>query len=274
MKDDVLTIPQAIKIVEDLLFNTSNKLYNLNLPLEPLTSQFSSRGASDLDFLTKFLKDNPRTKFLRLQYLDYTATPRVRVIPIKRALRMLGDNQKGLSIGITKASLGLLQNDTTIPGVTATGQYNLHAIFSSLKLGPTKDYASVQGELREEDGSEANLCPRSILRRIVQQSNDRGLEFLLGFEIEVVLLSRSSGPREEKSTYTPILKSGGHAWSSSRALQNSTILKVVDEIYDALFEAGIYLEQWHAESSSGQYEFVLPTLPLSKQLIHCCTLEK
>ena len=36
---------------------------------------------------------------------------------------------------------------------------------------------------------------------------------------------------------------------------------MVDEIYDALSEAGIYLEIWHAESSSGQYEFVLPTLP-------------
>ena len=182
VKDEVLTIPQAIKIVEDLLFNTSNKLYNLNLPLLPLTSQVLSHGVSDLDSLTEFLKDNPRTKFIRLQYLDYTATPRVRVIPVRRALSMLGDNPKDLSIGITKASLGLLQSDTTIPSVTATGQYNLHAIFSSLKPGPTKDYASVQGELYEEDGSESSLCPRSILRRTTQQSNDRGLQFILGFE--------------------------------------------------------------------------------------------
>jgi glutamine synthetase len=173
---------------------------------------------------------------------------------------MLQD-QPTLNIGITKASLGLLQNDTIIPGVTATGEYRLYAIFSSLKPGPSDSFASMQGEFREADGSAAALCPRSVLRRALLESKLHGLEFLMGFEIEVVFLARASETENGKSGFTTILDSGGHAWSSARALQSSTILKIAEEIYDALSKAGIYLEQWHPESSRGQYEFVLPPLP-------------
>lgn len=182
------------------------------------------------------------------------------MIPIKRALVILQD-QASLNIGITKASLGLLQNDTIIPGVAATGEYRLHAIFSSLKLGPSEGYVSMQGEFREAKGSASALCPRSVLRRTLLESKLHGLEFLLGFEIEIVFLSRSSETENAKSRYSTLSDSGGHAWSSARALHSTSILKMAEEIYDTLSKAGIYLEQWHPESSSGQYEFVLPPLP-------------
>jgi glutamine synthetase len=264
--DKVLSVQQAIKVVEDLFFHTSNKLYNLNLSLNPLSKSLNSLvlralpSGSALGLLTTFLKDHPSTKFLRLQYLDYTASPRLRIIPIKRAVSLLQD-QANLNIGITKASLGLLQNDTIIPSASATGEYRLHAIFSSLKTGPSEGYASLQGEFREEDGSATALCPRSVLRRTLLESKLHGLEFLLGFEIEIVFLARSSDTENGKSRYTTILESSGHAWSSARALHNNTILKMAEEIYETLAKASIYLEQWHPESSSGQYEFVLPPLP-------------
>jgi glutamine synthetase len=36
---------------------------------------------------------------------------------------------------------------------------------------------------------------------------------------------------------------------------------MIEEIDTTLVHAGIFLEQWHPESSAGQYEFVLPPLP-------------
>lgn len=165
-----------------------------------------------------------------------------------------------LDIGITKASLGLLQNDTTVAGASATGEYRLHAVFSSLKPGPSESFASVQGEFREDDGSAATLCPRSVLRRALLESKIHGLEFILGFEIEIVFLADSSGTENGKQRYTTISDSGGHAWSSARMLQSGIITKMAGDIYDTLAQSGIYLEQWHPESASGQYEFVLPPL--------------
>ncbi|RDL31093.1 Uncharacterized protein BP5553_09882 [Venustampulla echinocandica] len=259
VRKNILSVPQAVKAVEHILFRTSNDLYDLGLPLKPLPLKLlppSQPKTSDFQLLTAFLEEYPDTKFLRLQYLDYTATPRLRVIPIRRALAVLQSHDH-LSIGITKASLGILQNDTMVPGVTATGEYKLQAVLSSIRPGPCKDYASVQGEFCEYDGSGAELCPRSKLRSVLENSKSRGLEFLIGFEIEVVFLSRIT----PESSYTKLSDSDGHAWSSARALRGAKILDMLNEIYDSLCDAGIYLEQWHPESATGQYEFVLPSLP-------------
>lgn len=263
VRNNVLSVSQAIKIVEDFFFHTSNKIYDLKLPLKPLnllkplkpTLSLSSGVSSvnDVKVLTSFLRNHSRIKFVRLQYLDYTATPRLRVIPTKRALNIL-EKEPHLNIGITKASLGLLQNDTIIPGVSASGEYRLRADFSSMRAGPTLEYASLQGEFYNADGSEVALCPRSTLRRTIEKAKSLNLEFLLGFEIEIVFMNYEGAAGYQANT-----NSGGHAWSSARALQGNS--KMLTEVYDSLSSAGIHLEQWHPEGATGQFEFVLPPLP-------------
>ncbi|TVY80817.1 Protein fluG [Lachnellula suecica] len=254
-----LSIPQAIKAVEDIFFTTSNNLYDLKIPIKPFPPNsvaFPPRaGVPDLQLLKAFLEQNPTTKYLRLQYLDYTSTPRVRVIPVKRALAQLQANDH-LQIKVAKAALIILPNDSVIPGGSATGEYIFRAILSSLRPGPSKGYASVQGEFFEEDGSKAELCPRSVLRRTTEISKSQGLKFIMGFEIEIVFMSRSP-----KGTFIPMIDSGGHNWNAARALRGSDKLDLLDEIYDVLLSAGIALETFHAESADGQYEFVLPPLP-------------
>lgn len=264
VRQKVLTEKQAVKVVEDVLFNTSNILYDLKLPLKPLITSLSysapkpsSSAGSNLKTLSAFLEHHPSTKFLRLQYLDYTATPRLRVLPVKRALSLLQGKEADVSIGITSSTFGMLQNDTLIPEVTACGEYRLHPIFSSLRPGPAEGYASVQCEFRESNGSQVPLCSRSLLRRTLENAKFHGLEFLAGFEIEIIFMSRSS----PESGYTSMPDSGGHSWNSTRAFHGKNRIRMLNEIYDTLVSAGIYLEQWHPESASGQYEFVLPPLP-------------
>ena len=76
-----LTATEAIKVVQDVFFNTSNKLYSLGLPLLPvqqmsqmsITSKDSSQDwVENLTYLNKLLRKDPSTKYLRLQWLDYT----------------------------------------------------------------------------------------------------------------------------------------------------------------------------------------------------------
>jgi glutamine synthetase len=260
VQSETLTITQAVRAVEDIFFKTSNDLYDLHIPFKPLVNStiplpIRSATRTDANTFTTFLDEYTSTKFLRLQYLDYTSTPRLRIMPIKKALSLL-ENTPQLSIGITTASLGLLQNDTIIPGLVPTGEYRLQADFSSLRPGPYEGYAFVQCEFHETDGSISDLCPRSLLRRTIVEAKSQNLEFLVGFEIEIVFMSRS-----EDSTLQTLSNSGGHAWSSNRALHGNKMLDMLHQIYDSLAVSGIYLEQWHPESATGQYEFILPPLP-------------
>ncbi|MBV36912.1 MAG: hypothetical protein CMP47_15900 [Rickettsiales bacterium] len=270
VRDSVLTGSQAIRAVQDILFTTSNDLYGLGLKLTPLeeSTPLSTTSAislpvrtlpppsTDLHSFTSFLDANPSIKFLRLQWLDLTSILRLRVIPVRRALDMLKSNPH-LQIGITTAALGLLQNDTLLTGVMPTGEHKLRAIMSTLKAGPCEGYASIQGEFVEKDGSPVALCPRSLLRHTLETSKAHGLVFLVGFEIEIVFMSRS----HQDGTLNTLYNSAGHSWSSSRAMHDSTITEILEEIYEKLAESRIFLEQFHPESCFGQYEFILPALP-------------
>jgi glutamine synthetase len=118
----------------------------------------------------------------------------------------------------------------------------------------TAHFSVVQCEFRETDGSEADLCPRSTLRRVIQNAKIKSLEFLLGFEIEIVFMSRHC------DTYVKPNFSFGHAWSSNRGLHSKYSRNLLEDIYDELSKNGIHLEQFHPESADGQFEFVLPAL--------------
>ena len=240
-------------MVEDIFFNTSNKLYDLQLPLSRLQTKPSklANKPTDLEILEDLLKNHSSIKFLRLQYVDYTGTPRLRMIPIKRALSVLSgqadSKSRGLSVGVTKASLGHLQNHELVDGVDGTGEYKLKAMFCSLKAGPTEQFASVQGEFCNEGDKEAALCPRSILRRAVDQAKSSGLILLVGFEVEIVFLSRASQNSGKGARFGLNPNSDGHAWNSAKAIRNHS--KMLAEISEALTRVGIDLEQWHAEVS-------------------------
>ena len=128
-----LTTAEAVKIVQDILFYTANKLYGLNLPFVPVTSAaaltVSPPDAWTNNFvqLQRFLEQKPSVEFLRLQWLDYTNTLRLRILPIKQALHIF---REGQSFGVVEAVLGLLQPDVICPGFSATHEYTVYPQFS------------------------------------------------------------------------------------------------------------------------------------------------
>ena len=280
-----LSTAQACRVVQDLFFKTANQLYNLSLTLSPLSTPSSSRAspqitsASDLwskdlyrrasFFATNpdamsFFAANPDITYLRLQWLDYVSTLRVRNLRVPHALSLFG---RGKYLGIAKAVFGLLQNDYPTEGCGgAVGDYKLVPCFDSLRVGPTHElasYATVQCEFREQDGSEVDVCPRTALRKIIQRAKaERDVEFLVGFETEVIFMHYSDPPNGYGWTTfgeTPV--SQGHSWSSSRALDRPKMIKCLETIADTIQKAGIILEQFQTEASRGQYEYV--TGPLS-----------
>ncbi len=217
-----------------------------------------STGAQNRSLLDQFLEKhaNPSPiKYIRLQWLDYTSTPRVYVFLTDHFLGLLAERK---SIGIAKGILGILQQDNFCPGLTATGEHKLQPILESLRVGARLGYATVQCEFRQQNGDEVATCPRTCLRRVVNHAKDRGLEFLIGFEIEVVFMHCDVVDGETR--YKNVI-SQGHAYSTSRALQDDGMMRLLEKILDKLAASGIMIQKFHAESAESQYEFVLDPLP-------------
>lgn len=69
------------------------------------------------------------------------------------------------------------------------------------------------------------------------------VEFLVGFELEFILLSGTD----------PIVPVNRHGWSASEGLRTgSTAATVLEEIADALQDAGIEVQMYHPEAAPGQ----------------------
>ena len=185
MHTEQLDEKQAVQLAQDILFNNSKKLYNLEvktslpsfaqLPSQahPIATSTVTARATEEDVLQKLR--NLDAKWLRIYWNDYTASPRCRLIPMKQVYKTL-EAGGTLSPSVTKAALGLLQTDTMIPQITPTGGYILRPDWDTLRQGPVEGHISCQGEFRElaedgsEEGKEAVLCPRTLLRRTVERA--------------------------------------------------------------------------------------------------------
>jgi len=252
-----ITWREASQLARDVLFNNSNRVYHLGLVLnvdERLAEHRRSIGSSDLDLLEAFLEGKREPSFLRIYWNDFTAMPRMRAVPLRRVLNHLREDGD-FSIGLTKACLGLLQNDAVIPGLSPTGEFRLHPDFTSLVQGPGDNNISAFGDFRELNGSYVPVCPRSLLQRIVDLASRRGFTFQVGFEVELVLFHRRVAQGQE--TYTT-LENDGHAWSVSRMMDHYAVSDVLEPAIEALASQGIYIEQLHPESAPGQFEISLP----------------
>lgn len=155
----------AIELVRDVLYKNSNKLYHLGLSFSEWDADYEGDAAmeeeaTDLEIFTHVLRGKQTPDFIRIGWTDLTAMPRMRMIPFRKLITSLEEG-KSVDIGITKACLGLLQNDWMSPGTSASGEYRLHPDFSSLKTGPILGHFSMYGDFREKDGSIV-----SVLRRL------------------------------------------------------------------------------------------------------------
>ncbi|MCJ1423506.1 hypothetical protein MMC29_001390 [Sticta canariensis] len=209
----------------------------------------------NLALLTDFVLRFPHIIYFRLQILDFTSTLRVRIVPKEHLMKVLKERKL---IGIAPVILGLLCDDTPCPGFSGTGEYKLFPKFESLRPGARQGYATVQCELQEPDGEEVSTCPRTCLRRLVNDANEHGLEFLVGFEIEVVFMK--CGIAEGEIHFQNAI-SQGHAYCTSRPLQDDFIMRLIERILARLRISSIAIQQFHAESAPCQFEFVLDPLP-------------
>lgn len=218
----------------------------------------------DVAYFNDFVKENPGIKFVYVQWLDYMATMRVRVLPIKEFTRIIYEEER---IEIPQGSTGVLQNDTLTRVVNTKGQIYVEPDLRSLRRAHEKDplkAATVLSYWRSVDGHPLPVCPRSNLENLItelQYKHNTTLQ--VGFEIEVTFLSRGKPLNPSNSEQPQQIYEGVttvHAWSTLTPTQWLQ-MPMLAEIATSLSDMGIDLQQFHAVSGPGQYEFILPPAP-------------
>ena len=293
--DDVLSLSEAKAAVHDILFENSNKLYNLNIgvtdqiyhsghqhaPPRAITSGLS-RSAADKGIvqsssqhnedpqrqLSSFLRSShgKRTKYLIVQWVDHLGVVRCRSYPTASFEKLVSHGNR---FTVARAMLHVLQDDTVTPVGNSTGCFYAQPDLTTLRPAHYKDLAgaaTVIASFKEKDGSRLPECSRGLLGALLDRLEDEHhLEVLIGFEIEVVFLripSDKQSQPEQARVYEPIETAAGRAWAAISAAQANNTWPLIVSIVEELQAIGINLESFHAESSPGQYEFVMPPLPL------------
>ncbi|KAE8349471.1 hypothetical protein BDV28DRAFT_60719 [Aspergillus coremiiformis] len=247
------TVEQAKQAAADMLFHNSNRAYSLNEKLTyevPVSLNSLSSSTSTLD---TFMRGNPDVKYIWMQFIDYTNTTRVRMFPIAEFAKIV---RKERRIGICLCTQLMLQDDSIAPEGSAQGQFYMEPDLSSLcrNVGMNSKSATVMTYWKTEEGAPLPGCPRTTLQRVTNNLRELGIEVTCGFEIEVIFLQTTTDASGD-TEYVPAVQN--HSWSQMTR-DTRTMVPLLEEIVDTLAAIGIHLEQFHAESAPGQFEFVLP----------------
>ncbi|GAM83144.1 hypothetical protein ANO11243_011300 [Dothideomycetidae sp. 11243] len=291
LAEDVLTLSEAKEAIQDILWENSNSLYNLKVTFDTKTSVSKKRLALlpppstgdssnpkhkavaqpiyDTHCLSSYFRTpyGKTTSYFLVQWIDYLGTLRCRSYPTTSFNRLV---QAGNRIGISRGNLHTLQDDAITPAVNTTGQIYVEPDLSTLRPIHWKDLqgaATAISSFKTADGTRLDECPRSVLQTLADRlRHQHGLEVLVGFELEVTFLhlpANSRGPSEQNSSnYAPIESIAAHAWGTLSPTQAHNTWPLIVKLVEELQSVGIPIEHFHSESGQGQYEFVLPALPL------------
>ncbi|KAF8873768.1 hypothetical protein BD779DRAFT_1705403 [Infundibulicybe gibba] len=199
-------------------------------------------------------------KYIRVQWVDFSNNIRYRVLPLAYFMKIVYSERP--SISIAKVALGLVFL-TMAEGFKPIGEYLYVPDLTSIRICTyAPGHASIMGYFEEKvlvdrgQSLKVDLCPRTTLLRVVSDAKrNLGVDFLVGVESEFILLKSVS----------PLEAVNEHGWSNAQALSTGTLeTQAMQEIADALQEAGIELQMYHAEAAPGQYEVVTgPMAPLA-----------
>ena len=211
-----------------------------------------SMSSSELDELSAEL-ERKGTSLLLGTLVDYAGVTRTKGVPIAR-LRSYQEAGMGASPSwvVFCVDNGIALTDTI--GVAGDLRLRIDAaeirgIGDGLAWGPA--------DLCEQDGSSSELCPRSALRRVVDQAAAVGLAAVMGTELEFTVIDPASG------TTVP----GRWASYGMRAVVERRGFLV--DLTESLVAAGLAPEQVHAEFGSDQFEVSLPPAAPIAMADHC-----
>ncbi|MCJ1256158.1 hypothetical protein MMC24_003978 [Lignoscripta atroalba] len=210
--------------------------------------------------LANFLVSHPQIWYIRYQWIDLLGILRVRILTKSHSLRLASTNSP---IALGPLAFGFNVDESQLPDTKPIGSDTLYPDWTSLRetnFGTEGNrYASVMCWISESNCEEPDIgyrrCPRTILTRILKQAKESyNLDFLVGFEVEFMLMSKL----ENGDRYSLVSAAGQYTASSVRV----QAFQYVEECVKALVAANIDVEQFHSEDSGGQFEISTGPLPV------------
>ena len=174
-----------------------------------------------------------KIRFVRLQFVDVLGIPKNVELPVKklRAAIEEGVNFDGSSIQgfvrIEESDMKLVPDINTF--VTCPWE--------------EEGVASIICDVRKSDGSFFEGCPRSNLKRVIQEVENKGFEFKVGTEAEFFILKYESGKihTSDHGSYFDLLP-----LDQEESLRRDMVI--------ALEELGFNIEAAHHEVAPSQHE--------------------
>lgn len=208
-----------------------------------------SSSNSSLNILQSLLNTNPSVEFVRFQWVDLTATVRVRLVTVRQALRLASEE---LSISVASPISRAILLDGSLNEVSIGEKDSLVPDWSTLVVCHYQaGHASVLCAL-EEGGRGFDSCPRSLLKKVERELEEQhGMTFRVGVEVEFYLT--------ESAESTAPVKAVG-AYCSTAALR-SPYLAVLEDSVRAIELAHIPVWTFHSELVAGLFE--ISTEPMS-----------
>lgn len=208
--------------------------------------------------LHEFLLKHPWVKFLQLQWVDFSGALRVRGVTKEYALEL---TESGKFLRSSPMAFQCIADNTLLPDVDLTTSNLYQPDWDSIRnTGPgmhASAYATVMCDVSQvsfRTPEPSRSCPRLALSRILHTAAENfGLSFLVGFEVEFMIMQSNS-----TGDYVPYSSSFGRY---SAAGLRDPAFQLVERCLDELQAAGVSIQGFHSEGFCGQYEISLGPLP-------------
>lgn len=208
--------------------------------------------------LSRLVSSHPSCDFLRYHWVDYAGVLRVFIAPISHAIHLL-NTSKVIQTGLHGINMPVSGDMPMYLLPHIFGKNELHPDWSSLRIceyapgnamvmcfvnetHPTAPHKYTMGF--EHD-------PRTILSKVLAEATQHKLDFLIGFELEFVLLEPSM----------EALAPGTCAGILSMHSLRNRYLPLLEECVLAIQRAGINICKFHTEAGPAQFEITTGPLP-------------
>ncbi len=195
----------------------------------------------DLAAFVQRARDND-VRFVRFLYCDNGGTIRGKAIHIDK---LAGRIQNGIGLTVAMQAMNMLDQLQSVEGMGPVGEIRLVPdVESYVELPYAPHSASMMADMIALDRTPWAACPRSFLRRMLEEAATAGVHVQAAFEPEWTLARQtedgSFAPADESLCFSTV------GWETGGP--------VIDAIVAALEAQGMPVEQYYPELGHGQQE--------------------
>ncbi|MFE0748001.1 glutamine synthetase family protein [Gordonia sp. NPDC058843] len=122
---------------------------------------------------------------------------------------------------------------------------------------------SVIGDFWMKDGNPVPICPRNMVRRLIDRLGSLGYTATVAVEIETTLFEESIQEARARG-YRDLTALGGETGATYNLARSADWIEYMEAVTDRLDELGIVWEAWTDEAAPGQTELnIAPSEPLT-----------